>query len=84
MRPQDPEYSDRAALVTGFGVVMTIMAFKLVPEVLPRLIIGIVVGAAMVLCRSEPCSMDSNCLKEYGRRAAVYGGVMIVLAFAVG
>ena len=83
-RPQNTEQSDRTALVTGFGVVMTIIAFKLVSEVLPRLVVGVVVGAAMVLCRSEPCSMNIDCLREYGRRAAIYGGVMIVLAFAVG
>ena len=81
---QEPQQSDRTAITTGCAILMTIITFKLVPELLSRLVIGIVVGGAMVLCGSPPATLNEGCLREYGRRAAVYGGVVVVLAFTVG
>ncbi|MCJ1400234.1 hypothetical protein MMC11_003438 [Xylographa trunciseda] len=75
--------SERSAVATGFAVLMTIIAFRITPQFLSRLVVGTVIGLAMSCSGMPSISMDLNCLREYGKRALVYASVLVVLALAV-
>ena len=67
----DAPGSERFAIATGFGILMTIIAFKITPLFLPRLVVGTVIGIAMCCSGMSLSRMDIHCLREYGRRVLV-------------
>ena len=79
---------DKDPAVVGAAVLMTIVAFKLVPKFLGRVVLGACVVAAMVgagWLPSPRVSDGSNGSNEgWGKRAAVYIGAVMFLAMAVG
>ena len=58
---------DASAVATGFAVLLTIVAFKLVPHFCSRLVIGIIVGIAMLCSGNAPVISQGNSLSDYGQ-----------------
>ncbi|MCJ1477072.1 hypothetical protein MMC13_005743 [Lambiella insularis] len=76
--------SERPAIATGFAILMTIIAFKITPQFLSRLVVGMIIGVAMSCSGLPSTNADLNHLQESGKRIAIYAAVMIILALAVG
>lgn len=63
--------SERSAIATGSAMLMTIIAFKTIPDILSRLLVAIVISLAMSYSGSASLTMDSKCFHEYGKRIAM-------------
>ena len=63
---------ERSALVTGSALLMTVIAFKIIPQLASRLLVGTIIALAMS-CSGSSITFDYNCLQEHGGRVAMYG-----------
>jgi len=63
--------SERSAIATGSAMLMTIIAFKTIPDILSRLLVAMIISIAMSYSGSTSLTMDSKCFHEYGRRIAM-------------
>ncbi|MCJ1445769.1 MAG: hypothetical protein MMC23_006274 [Stictis urceolatum] len=70
----------QTALFAGGAVLMTILAFKFVPSLVARVVLGAVVVAAMVGCGLLPELEKERWRKQVG----VYAGAVVALATIVG
>ena len=61
---------ERSAIVTGSALSMTVIAFKIIPQLASRLLVGTIIALAMS-CSGSSVTFDYNCLQEHGKRAAV-------------
>ncbi|MCJ1287213.1 hypothetical protein MMC26_006561 [Xylographa opegraphella] len=75
--------SEKSAAVTGSTLLITIVAFRIMPQFISRLVFGIVIGLAMSCSGIPSTSMHRHCLREYGQRAFLYACIMVVLAVAI-
>ena len=62
---------ERSAIVTGSALLMTVIAFKVIPQLASRLLVGTIIALAMS-CSGSSVTFDHNCLHEHGKRAAMY------------
>lgn len=71
-------------IVVAFGLLCTVIVFKMVPQILARLVISAMVGVAC-LCTLKPKVMDRTESVLHWRKAiATYAAVMGMLAIVVG
>ena len=54
-----------SVMASGFAVLLTIIAFKLVPQFCSRLVVGSIVGMAMVYSGSSPAVLEARSLPEF-------------------
>ena len=62
-----PKSPDASAVATGFAVLLTIVAFKLVPQVCSRLIIGVIVGIVILCSGNAPVISQADGAKSYAQ-----------------
>ena len=63
---------ERSAVVTGSALLLTVIAFKIIPQFASRLLVGIIIALAMS-CSGSSVTFEYNCLQELGKRVALYG-----------
>ncbi|MCJ1250083.1 hypothetical protein MMC30_007309 [Trapelia coarctata] len=76
--------SERSAIATGSAMVMTIIAFRTIPELSSRLLVATVICLAMSYSGSASLTMDAQSLHEYGKRVVIYATAVVILAVTVG
>ncbi|MCJ1465844.1 hypothetical protein MMC07_004463 [Pseudocyphellaria aurata] len=71
-------------IMVAFTLVSTIIVFKVVPQILARLVISAVVGVAWLCTLSPSILSDPKSIRTRGRGISIYTAVMFVLAIVVG
>lgn len=72
---------ERSAIATGSAMLMTIIAFKTIPDISSRLLVATVISVTMSFSASTSLTMDAKCFHEYGKRVAMYEQFYIVLLY---
>lgn len=65
--------SERSAITTGSAMLMTIIAFRTIPELSSRLLVATIISLAMSYSGSASLTMDAQCFHEYGKKVVMYG-----------
>lgn len=71
-------------IMVAFVLVSTIIVFKVVPQIMARLVISAVVGVASLCTLSPSVLSDLKSIRNWGRGISIYTAVMLVLAIVVG
>ena len=62
---------ETSAMASGFAVLLTIIAFKMVPQFCSRLVIGAIVGIAMVYSGTSPAALSVGSFHDYTKCASM-------------
>ncbi|KAK4695362.1 hypothetical protein P7C71_g2380, partial [Lecanoromycetidae sp. Uapishka_2] len=70
-------------IVVAFGLLSTIIVFKVVPQISARLVISAMVGVAALCTLSPEVMTNVTCVKDWAKAIATYSAIMAMLAVVV-